>query len=59
MGSIYGIERVVPLVFIMAILAASSIPEIAGQITISSNSFAPGKLHFLWLSKFLFFFFSI
>ncbi|GLT69783.1 hypothetical protein SLA2020_419080 [Shorea laevis] len=43
MGSIYGIERVVPLVFIMAILAASSIPGIAGQITISSNSFAPGR----------------
>ncbi|XP_059429380.1 uncharacterized protein LOC132163196 isoform X2 [Corylus avellana] len=42
MGSIHGIERLVPLVFIMAILAASRIPEIAGQ-TISSNSFATGR----------------
>jgi hypothetical protein len=48
MGSIHGIERVVPLVFILAILAASRIQEIAGQ-TISSNSFATGEDDILWL----------
>lgn len=56
MGAMNGIERVLPLVFITVILASSSIPEIAGQTT-SSNSFAPGEIDVLWLSKFHFFFF--
>lgn len=58
MGAMNGIERVLPLVFIITvILASSSIPEIAGQTT-SSNSFALGELHVLWLSNFHFFLFK-
>ncbi|KAG6730665.1 hypothetical protein I3843_01G087100 [Carya illinoinensis] len=42
MGSTHRIQLVLPLTFMMLILALSALPEIAGQ-TISSSGFEPGR----------------
>ncbi|KAF5464712.1 hypothetical protein F2P56_014766, partial [Juglans regia] len=42
MGSTHRIQLVLPLTFMMVILALRALPEIAGQ-TISSSGFAPGR----------------
>ncbi|KAG2725934.1 hypothetical protein I3760_01G089300 [Carya illinoinensis] len=42
MGSTHRIQLVLPLTFMMVVLALSALPEIAGQ-TISSSGFEPGR----------------